>query len=311
MDKLLDPEGKYIKLSFLALALERIQAAGGQPGHLRSFVDEFRLRGRTRGGRGENQAAARRPDVAAAELRDLSLHAGNQMPGRRRQTPSGSRCTTGQDRRGAQSDSGAGEAPARRTKQAFEGYRNPLFLFARAPETDVPNKNAPGTLVVRPGQSCCVEDFAKAKVIYFEPGVHDYSQFNAADPDHYITLQHGTDRLSGRAAPMSMAFSAPTSAGPPSVRWPCFADAEPCRARSSAGRTCLTVTTLEKGVRMDGIQITDPHNHISHSTAPVKDVAVVGAWHGNTDGFTREVPASEPYRAGISTTASSWRRTRT
>ena len=55
-------------------------------------------------------------------------------------------------------------------------------------------------------------------------------------------------------------------------------------------------TTLEKGVRLDGIQITDPHNHISHSTAPVRDVAVVGAWHGNTDGFTREVPASEPYR---------------
>jgi hypothetical protein len=46
---------------------------------------------------------------------------------------------------------------------------------------------------------------------------------------------------------------------------------------------------------MEGIQITDPHNHISHSTAPIKDVAVVGAWHGNTDGFTREVPQSETY----------------
>ena len=52
-------------------------------------------------------------------------------------------------------------------------------------------------------------------------------------------------------------------------------------------------TTLERNVRMEGIQIADPHNHISHSYSPVKDVAVVGAWHGNTDGLTREVPRSE------------------
>ena len=76
-------------------------------------------------------------------------------------------------------------------KQAFEGYRNPLFLFARAPEVDVPDKSAPGTLVVNPGRLCSVEEFAKSKVIYFEPGVHDYSQFNSADPDHYLVLRTG------------------------------------------------------------------------------------------------------------------------
>ena len=47
---------------------------------------------------------------------------------------------------------------------------------------------------MHPGQAVSirgVEDFAKAKVIYFEPGVHDYSQFNPSDPDHYIVLKSG------------------------------------------------------------------------------------------------------------------------
>lgn len=66
-------------------------------------------------------------------------------------------------------------------RRAFEGYRNPLFLFARQPETDAPDKNAPGTLVVRPGRLHTVEAFAAARIIYFEPGLHDYAQFNPAD----------------------------------------------------------------------------------------------------------------------------------
>ena len=178
-------------------------------------------------------------------------------------------------------------------KQAFEGYRNPLFLFARAPETDVPGKNAPGTLLLRPGQPCSVAAFARAKVIYFEPGVHDYSQFNPADPDHYITLRTGqTAYLAGGAYVYGVFRS--EKRGP-------IRDMPLLRGRgtmSGVKQRWTDVpyfTTLEKNVRMEGIQITDPHNHISHSFAPVKDVAVVGAWHGNTDGLTREVPKSEPY----------------
>lgn len=180
-------------------------------------------------------------------------------------------------------------------KQVFEGYRNPLFLFARAPETDVPNKIAPGTLVVRPGRAGSVEELAKAKVIYFEPGIHDYSQFNAADPNHYITLHAGQTAYLAGGAYVYGVFSA-------DKRRPAISEMALLRGRgtmSGAKQRWTDVpyfTTLEKGVRLDGIQITDPHNHISHSSAPVRDVAVVGAWHGNTDGFTREVPASEPYK---------------
>ena len=180
-------------------------------------------------------------------------------------------------------------------KQAFEGYRNPLFIFARAPETDVPQKNTPGTLVVSPERTGSVEDFARAKVIYFEPGVHDYSQFNAADPNHYITLRGGQTAYLAGGAYVYGVFSA-------DQRRPAVSEMPLLRGRGTMSGAKQRwsdvpyVTTLEKGVRLDGIQITDPHNHISHSHAPVRDVAVVGAWHGNTDGFTREVPASEPYQ---------------
>ena len=179
-------------------------------------------------------------------------------------------------------------------KQAFEGYRNPLFLFARAPETDVPDRNAPGTLVIRPGQARGVEDFARAKVIYFEPGVHDYSQFNPADPEHYITLQTGqTMYLAGGAYVYGVVNF--EKRGPIS-EMPLLCGRGTLSGIKQRWTDVPYRTTLERNVRMEGIQIADPHNHISHSCSPVKDVAVVGAWHGNTDGLTREVPKWETYQ---------------
>ena len=179
-------------------------------------------------------------------------------------------------------------------KQAFEGYRNPLFLFARQPEADVPDKNASETLVVRPGRLHTAQEFAAAKIIYFEPGLHDYSQFNPADPEHYIQLQTGqTMYLAGGSyvhGVVNFDKRGPISDMPRLLG----------RGTLSGIKQRWTDlpyrTTLERNVRMEGIQITDPHNHVSHSYSPVKDVAVVGAWHGNTDGLTREVPASDPYQ---------------
>lgn len=182
----------------------------------------------------------------------------------------------------------AAEAP-----QAFEGYRNPLFLFARAPETDAPPKDGRDTLVIEPGRQCTPAEFAKARVIWFAPGVHDYSRYNPNDSDHYMELRRGqTMYLAGGAYVFGQVSSA--------IRQPIADMPVLCgRGTLSGAKARWTgvpyVTTVERNVRMEGIQITDPHNHISHSIAPVKDVAVVGAWHGNTDGFTREVPATEPF----------------
>lgn len=53
-------------------------------------------------------------------------------------------------------------------------YLNPLFLFADAPETDVPDKAAEGTLIIHPGDNMQMvkEKAQKAHTLYFEPGIH-------------------------------------------------------------------------------------------------------------------------------------------
>jgi hypothetical protein len=295
VDKLLDTEGKYIKLSFLGLhSNEYKRPEDNRDTYAHSWTSfDFA------GGPVEVEVRIKRPlDGLTLPLRSCGI-----LPstlGIKGHVVGGSaiRFTLRQPAKLAvvlNPNQAFEKLQAAESKQAFEGYRNPLFVFARAPETDVPNKNTPGTLIVRPGRAGSVEEFAKANVIYFEPGVHDYSQFSATDPDHYITLHAGqTSYLAGGAYVYGV-FSA-------DQRRPAIREMPLLRGRgtmSGAKQRWSDLpyrTTLERGVRLDGIQIADPHNHISHSTAPVRDVAVVGAWHGNTDGFTREVPAAEPYR---------------
>jgi hypothetical protein len=293
-DKLLDPEGKYIKLSFLALHSNEYKQPKDNKDTFAHSWTHFDFSG----GPVEVEVKIRKGfDGLTLPLKSCGIF------------PS----TLGITTRVIKGDTICFtlEKPAKiaivpnhlqamerlktaEAKQAFEGYRNPLFLFARAPETNVPDKSAPGTVVVKPGQACSVADFAQAKVIYFEPGVHDYAQFNAADPDHYMTLRTGqTLYLAGGAYVFGVVRS---EKGLPISALPLLRGRGTLSGIKQRWSDVPYYTTLEKGVRLDGIQIADPHNHISHSFAPVRDIAVVGAWHGNTDGFTREVPKSEPYQ---------------
>lgn len=294
VDKLLDPEGKYIKLSFLGLhSNEYTRPEEDRDTYAHSWAHfDFS------GGPVEVEVKVKRPlDGLTLPLKSCGIFPSGL--GIRGQLTGGDtmRFTLSKPAKIAIVPNhlqALERLKAADPKQAFEGYRNPLFLFARAPETGVPDKSAPGTLVLRPGQSRGVADFAKAKVIYFEPGVHDYSKFNPEDPNHYIVLKGGQTAYLAGGSYVYGVFSA-------DKRRPPIAEMALLRGRGTMSGARQRwgdepyFTTLEKGVRLDGIQITDPHNHVSHSIAPVKDVAVVGAWHGNTDGFTREVPKSEPY----------------
>lgn len=170
--------------------------------------------------------------------------------------------------------------------QAYAGYRNPFFLFARSPETNVPDKNAAGTLVVKSGAMYNQTDFDKSSVIYFEKGVHDYSRFVTQDTDNYMVLKSKqTVYLEGGAYVFGhfKASSKMLIADMPAIRG---------RGVLSGQKniwTSIPYTTTEiKWVKTDGITVTDANNHLSHSVAPFTDVAVVGAWHGNTDGITVE-----------------------
>jgi hypothetical protein len=200
VDKLLDTEGKYIKLSFLGLhSNEYKRPEDNRDTYAHSWTSfDFA------GGPVEVEVRIKRPlDGLTLPLRSCGI-----LPstlGIKGHVVGGNAIcfTLHQPAKLAvvlNPNQALEKLQAAEAKQAFEGYRNPLFVFARAPETDVPNKNTPGTLIVRPGRAGRVEEFAKANVIYFEPGVHDYSQFNAADPDHYITLHAGqTAYLAGGA----------------------------------------------------------------------------------------------------------------
>lgn len=178
-------------------------------------------------------------------------------------------------------------------KSAFEGYRNPLFLFARSPESDIPSKKAEGTLIVKPGEKYSPAEFNEAKTIFFEPGIHDYSKYNPDDPNHYINLKKGqTVYLSGGAFLYGVFIS--------DVEKP-LSDMPLVRGRGimSGDKQLWNGTpntfTVVKRVCLEGIHIFEPHNHIVHGLGYFKDVAVVGAWHGNTDGIGRNVPVDDPY----------------
>jgi hypothetical protein len=178
------------------------------------------------------------------------------------------------------------------TKQALEGYRNPLFLFARAPEQNIPDKNAPGTLVVRPGHAFTPAELAQAKAVWFEPGVHDYSRF-AGDENHYIVLRTGQSVYVAGGAYIYGNFRS-------DVKHP-ISDMPTLRGRGTLSglrqrwNDRPNAMTVVAHVHLDGVQIADTHNHLSHSTAPMRDIAVVGAWHGNTDGPTIEAHEPDPY----------------
>lgn len=295
VDKLLDPEGKYIKLSFLGLHSNEYK----RPEENRDTYAHSWAHFDFSGGPVEIEVKIRKAfDGLTLPLKSCGIFPSTL--GIKCQVVSGDTIRFAMDKPAKIAvvpnhlqalEKLKGADP----KQAFEGYRNPLFLFARAPETDLPDKDAPGTLVVKPGQVRGVEDIAKAKVIYFEAGVHDYSQFNPSDPDHYIVLRAGQTAYLAGGAYVYGVFSADKRRPPIGEMALLHGRGTMSGAKQRWGDEPY-FTTLEKGVRMEGIQITDPHNHVSHSISPVKDVAIVGAWHGNTDGLTREVPQSEPYR---------------
>jgi hypothetical protein len=178
-------------------------------------------------------------------------------------------------------------------KRTLEGYQNPLFLFARNPEADIPSKDAEGTLVVKPGKIFSPAEFNKAKTIYFEPGVHDYSKYDPKDPNHYIKLLKGqTVYLPGGAFLYGIFNSDITSplGDMPTVigRGIISGDKQPWTGSS-------VFYNLIKNVRVIGVHIFEPHNHITHRLGYFKDVAVVGAWHGNTDGIGKNVTIDDPY----------------
>jgi hypothetical protein len=293
VDKTIDPEGKYIKLSFLALhSIEFKEQEKNKDTYAHSWAQfdfdggpievEVKVKRAFAGLTLPLESCAVLPSklgITAVVTGGDTIRFTLARPAKLALVPNEQRART--------------KLAASETKQALEGYANPLFLFARAPEKDVPAKEAKGTLVLRPGREATPAEFAKAKVLWFEPGVHDYSRFRG-DEQYYMLLRSGqTAYLEGGAYVFGNFRS--------EVKHP-IGDMPLVRGRGTLSGDKQPwdgvpyVRTVVSHVRLDGITIADPHNHIQHSTAPIRDVAVVGAWHGNTDGPTVESRQPDSYK---------------
>lgn len=292
VDKTLDPEGQYIKLSFLALhSIEQKQPEKNRDTYAHSWT-QFDFEGAPV----EVAVKIKRPLPGIA----LPLRSAAVLPsalGIQARVEGGDtiRFTLARPAKVAvvpNQREALAELTKLETKQALEGYRNPLFLFARVPERDVPAKESRDTLVISPGRMVTPAEFGRARLIWFEPGVHDYSRF-PGDKQYYMVLRSGqTVYLAGGAYVFGNFRS--------DVRRPIH-DIPLLRGRGTLSGDKQPwdgvpyVRTVVSHIRLDGITIADPHNHIQHSIAPIHDIAVVGAWHGNTDGPTVETRPGDTF----------------
>lgn len=295
LDKTIDPAGRYIKLSFLALYSQEPKPPEQNPdtyAHSWSQFDfsggpvevEVRVLRQLQGVTLPLRSAAVLPSalgIEAAVTGGDTIRFTLTRPAKIALVPNAREAAL--------------ELAKSERKRVLEGYRNPLFLFARAPERDVPDKNAPGTLVIRPGEQATPAQFQAAKRVWFEPGVHDYSRFRG-DEQFYMVLKPEQEVYLAGGAYVYGNFRSEVKR--PIARMPLVRGRGTLSGDRQPWDGVPYQRTVISHVRLDGITIADPHNHIQHSTAPVRDVAIVGAWHGNTDGLTVEVNQPDPSYSG-------------
>lgn len=161
-----------------------------------------------------------------------------------------------------------------------EGYRNPLIILARPPETDVPDRDAPGTLVVRPGEKVTQDRLDGHDVVWFAPGVHDLSGMGEAPWRQTLVRPGQTVYLEGGSYVKARFKKDGPGEGAARIR----------------GRGVISglghkwVLNFAEGSQvigideLSGVTITDRACFGIYGGRRIDDIAMVGAWHGNTDG---------------------------
>lgn len=162
-----------------------------------------------------------------------------------------------------------------------EGYKNPLIILAHGPEREVPDRHAPATLVVHPGDQITQDQLDRYDTVWFAPGVHDLSQLGAP-PWHQTQIKGGqTVYLEGGSYVMAR-FKKNEKVGTGGVtilgrgmisgikhKWiPSFPE----------GSQVINIDSLS------GVSITDRACFGIYGGHTIDDIAMLGAWHGNTDG---------------------------
>jgi hypothetical protein len=160
-----------------------------------------------------------------------------------------------------------------------QGYKNPLFIMALPPEQNVPDINSPQTLVVNPGVNFTQQQLDSYKVIWFKPGIHDFSTMGTS-PRFQLTVNHGqTIYLEGGSYVMARFRKSDTGSGLPAViKGRGMISGMKHKWSTSTGGQLHGIDTVM------GVSITDRASFALEYPRHVKDVSLIGAWHGNNDG---------------------------
>jgi hypothetical protein len=164
-----------------------------------------------------------------------------------------------------------------------ESYKNPLFIIALPPEGNVPDKHSSNTLLIEPGEMPTQDQIYKYDVLWFTAGVHDWSEMpNTAYPWRQIGIGSGQTVYLEGGSYVYAHFRKNGSIG--------------TGKSSILGRGMLSGLKHEwaggfvggsMAVDFDsiiGVSFTDRNCFSIYGGSLIKDVSLLGAWHGNCDG---------------------------
>jgi hypothetical protein len=163
-------------------------------------------------------------------------------------------------------------------KEISEGYKNPLFIIALAPEADIPDKDAKSTLIVNPGDMPSQAELDKYQTVWFKPGIHDFSYLGNS-PLHWTLIKGGqTFYLEGGSYVMACFRKSGENGGARIIGRGMISGMSPKHLYMLPTVSINLVDTVR------GITVIDRAARGIHNARHIEDVTMLGAWHGNNNG---------------------------
>lgn len=162
-----------------------------------------------------------------------------------------------------------------------EGYDNPIIISALPKETDVPDAKNKKILTVHPGDTLTEEKMFDYDVVWFKPGIHDLSSMGHA-PYFQTRIKRGQTVYLEGGSHLYARFKRyhDREAGPTTIM-----------GRGTISGLMHTwihsfseASQLNDIDRVMGITITERSSFSIYNSRLIKDVTLLGAWHGNNDG---------------------------
>jgi hypothetical protein len=160
----------------------------------------------------------------------------------------------------------------------IECYKNPLFILALPPETNVPAKTAAGTLVVNPGDVITQTLLDQYQTVWFAPGIHDLSRMGST-PRYQVIVNPGQTIYLEGGSYVFARFRKNSTTGKVALKGRGVVSGSKHHWSSSLGAHISHIDTII------GITLTDREAFGVDNSHYIKDVTLLGGWHGNTDGL--------------------------